>query len=316
MNMPEAKTIQVSVIIVSFNNLDLLEQCLTSLYFYTKDIVFEVIVVDNNSTSGNPEDITSKLQNIRLLKNNTNRGFAAANNQGINIARGEYVLLLNNDTYFIENSVKAVYDYAAGLHQTIIGCKLLNKDMSLQASMFEFPSILNLFTSTTFLYHLFPRTKGLNKYYLFNRKINIVSETDVVIGAFMFCRRADLLSLNGFDERFFFYSEEIDLCYRFKKQGGSVIYYPDTSIVHLGGASAEAVPWFKYKNQITSYIQYYQKHFSRCQFILALSIQYFGIFLRILLSLCLGLLTMKKKPLLASYFYLKQLFVYPKNVFK
>ena len=101
--------IDVSIIIVNYNLLDILENCLASLQQYTTEVRYEVIVVDNGTTSGDVEEVTNKYKNTILIKNNRNVGFAAANNQGAKLARGKYLLILNNDIVFIENSVKKVF---------------------------------------------------------------------------------------------------------------------------------------------------------------------------------------------------------------
>ncbi|MCX6149369.1 MAG: glycosyltransferase family 2 protein [Ignavibacteriales bacterium] len=305
----------VSVIIVNYISNELLEDCLNSLIKFTKEIEYEIIVVDNNSIVGKVEDVTSKYPNIILIKNQLNKGFSAANNQGIEIARGKYLLILNNDTIFIENTIKKVFDFVTSKNEKmIVGCKLLNQDKSWQNSFFDFPSPFNSFTSNFFLYKLFPKTK-FNKYNQFNNGISEISEVDVVTGAFMLCPTDAIKKLKGFDERFFFYSEEIDLCYRFKKDFGKVYYFPVTSLIHIGGATVDKMQWFKYKNQAKVYIQFFQKHYKGMSLFFAILSHFIGLLLRILLSFFSGLITFRKSHLIKSYFYLRQMFIYPKNVF-
>ncbi len=309
-------SVDVSVIIVNYNSNDLLENCLSSLTKFTNEVSYEIIVVDNASKPNKVGEVVSKYPEVVLIKNSINRGFSAANNQGIKIAKGKYILILNNDTVFIENTIKKVLDFVQHKNEeVIVGCKLLNKDGSWQNSFADFPSPLNYFTSNFFLYVLFPKTK-FNKYNQFNKRVSEIKEVDFVTGAFMFCNANVIKKLNGFDERFFFYSEEIDLCYRFKQNKGKVFYYPFTSVIHLGGATVEKMQWFKFENQAKVYIQFPQKHFTGFKFLISILSHFLGIIIRIPISILIGLLTFRKSYLIKSYFYTRQLFIYPRNVFK
>jgi len=309
--------IDISVIIASYNKFELLERCLDSLILHTIQIKYEIIVIDNNSTEGNIKDELSRYENIILIQNSKNKGFGAANNQGLNVAKGKYVLFLNNDTIFLENTLKIVFDFAESLNfPAIIGCKILNEDKSLQHSVYDFPSLLNLFTSNFFFYVLLPKSKYFNKYYLMNRKINSVTKVDVVTGAFLFSKTFLIRSIGGFDERFFFYNEETDLCYRFVKNRGQVLYFPETSIVHLKGGTAKRTSWFAYRNQSVATIQFFQKHFRGLKFLLALTIHFIGLLIRIPILFMLGLLTFRNHLLYRSLCFIGLLFIYPQNKFK
>jgi len=308
--------IDVSIIIVNYNSFSLLNHCIDSLIKFTKDVSYEIIVVDNHSTEGLIDDVLSKYEEIKLIENNENKGFGAANNQGIKIAIGKYVLFLNNDTIFFENTIKKIYDFTeSSLDPLVVGCKLLNLDNSLQHSVFDFPSPRNVFTSNFFLYALFPKSKYFNKYHLMNKRINEITEVDVVTGAFLFGTKSNIKEIGGFDERFFFYNEETDLCYRFKLNVGKVYYYPGTAIIHLKGGTANKISWFAYKNQSFSTIKFFQKHFSGMSYISALVMHYLGIFIRIPIFLIIGLITFNQNLLIRSFYYLKLLFIYPENLF-
>jgi len=308
--------IDVSVIIVNYNSFHLLDKCLDSFYKFCNGTNNEVIVVDNGSTEGDIRSVTDKYPNLILIKNNTNIGFAAANNKGLLKAKGKYSLILNNDTIFTEDSVKRVFDFAETYsEQLFVGIQLRNIDGTKQESIVMFPSIWNGFTENFFLYKLFPKSKIFNKYYQNYIDFSTPVEVDVIRGAFMFCKTEALKKLNGFDERFYFYSEETDLCKRLKKIGGKVIFFPSTSIIHYGGATADSNLWFKYKNQTIGKIQYYQKHFSGFAFFLLIIIHWLGLFLRFVLYSIGGILTLNKKLVLKGYYFLRQIFVYPKNKF-
>ncbi len=316
MKLENIKKFEVSVVIVNYNSYDLLRNCLSTLNKHTRNFAYEIIVIDNNSSEGNIDDVVDDFDEITLIKNKVNKGFGAANNQGLVIAKGKYVLFLNNDTILLENSLKKVYDFAETLNViSIIGCKLLNKDKSLQHSVYDFPSLLNVFTSNFFLYSIFPKSKLFNKFHLMNRCINETTEVDVVTGAFLFGTKEKLKEIGGFDERFFFYNEETDLCYRFKKNGGKIYYFPETVIIHLKGGTAKNNGWFAYKNQSISTIKFFQKHFAGLKYFFAVLIHYLGILIRIPSFLLIGLITLKYDLIIRSFYYLKLLFIFPQNLF-
>ncbi len=307
----------ISIVIVNYYSTELLKGCLDSIYNYTQGIEFEIIVVDNGSLAGEVENLIREYSGIKLIKNESNKGFGAANNQGAEVARGKYLLFLNNDTILQENSIKKVFDFADSIQgENVIGCRLLNQDNSTQKSVFDFPTLANVFTSNFFLYLLFPKSKHFNKYHLMNKGIDVITEVEVVTGAFLCIEKRTFRKLGGFDERFFFYMDETDLCYRQKKKKGKVIYFPETSVIHLKGKSAKGESWFKNKYQSISTLKFFQKHFSGMSLLLAIVFHYSGLLLRIPIFLIGGILLMKKDLVKRSLYYLRLIFIYPANEFK
>lgn len=307
----------ISVIIVNYNNFDLLNQCLSTLIEYTEGLEYEIIVFDNNSSEGNIEEILDKYDDIVLIKTSENTGFASANNIAAKHAKGKYLLLLNNDTLLIENSILDLRDYAETLSGNfILACKLINEDYSHQNSAYKFPSIRLHFAATFSVDRIFPQLDAINKYY-----INIVDKKEPtivnsVIGAFIFIPNNTFNKLDGFDERFFFYHEDTDLCYRLRKFGGSVYYYPETSIIHCGGGTTVNNLWFSMKNRFISRIQFAQKHFTTLEKILFVIIEYIGIIISVPLFFLTGIISLNKKYLKRSVLSLLLLFIYPQNKFK
>jgi GT2 family glycosyltransferase len=310
--------IDVSIIIINYNEDELLRQCIIPIVEYTKEVACEIIVVDNGSTIGDIDFVTKEFQSVKLIKNKKNLGFGAANNIGTIHAQGKYILFLNNDTKLISNSIKEVFDFAEKKHSNsiFVGCQLLNADRSKQESVFDFPSVWNSFTENFYLYKFFPKSKWFNKYYQNYYDYSEPTEVDVIRGAFMFCPAREIKELNGFDERFFFYSEETDLCYRFKKERKKIYFLPKTAIIHFGGATTDKNLWFKFKNQTIGKIQYYQKHFDGLRFALAILFHFLGLFFRWLQNIIAGLLLFRRDLMIKGYYFLRQMFVYPKNSFK
>jgi O-antigen biosynthesis protein len=309
--------IDVSIITVNYNSTELLKNCLESIKKITQGINFEIIVVDNNSMTGDIDGLQQDFNRLTLIKNKVNKGFGVANNQGVKVAKGKYVLLLNNDTLLFENSIKKVFDFAeSSKGNEIISCKLLNEDKSVQKSVYDFPTLLNVLTSNLFLYLLFPNSKYFNKYHLMNKGINRITEVDVVTGAFLFMHRKVFEALGGFDERFFFYMDDTDLCYRHKKNNGKVIFFPETSIIHLKGKSAKGESWFKNQHQSISTIKFFQKHFTGVKFLMAMIFHFLGLLFRIPIFLLGGIILLKNDLIKRSFYYIRLLFTYPANQFK
>jgi GT2 family glycosyltransferase len=262
--------IDVSIIIVNWNTRDILRDCLSSVFKQTKGIEFEVILVDNASTDGSAEMVRVEFPKVILIVNSTNRGFAVANNQGLGIAEGRYVLLLNSDTIVISDALTKVVAFADAHPQVaVVGCRILNSDGTLQQTCFMFPSVLNMLLSTTYLYKLFPRSRffGREQMTWWNRDNTM--EVDVVTGCFMLVRREAIDQIGLLDEQFFMYAEETDWCYRFKKAGWNVLFTPNAQIIHFGRQSSKQVPFEMTLQLKGSILRFIDKHYSVLEYRLA-----------------------------------------------
>ena len=211
--------IEVSIIIVNWNTVDLLRQCLRSVYLETNTISFEVIVIDNASADESVEMVRNEFCEAKLIANTKNLGFAAANNQGIAISEGRYVLLLNSDTVVLDQAIQKAIAFADDHPDTaVVGCRILNPDRTLQNSCFMFPSILNWFLFSTYLYRLFPRDRFFGREQMTWWLRDDSREVEVVTGCFMLVRREAIDDVGMMDDGFFMYAEETDWCYRFQIQ--------------------------------------------------------------------------------------------------
>jgi GT2 family glycosyltransferase len=252
---------EVSVIIVSWNTRDILRSCLASVYQNMGSLALEVIVVDNASNDGSAEMVKSEFPNTVLIKNASNAGFGAANNQAIALAHGRYVLLLNSDTVVLDDAIaKAVAFADLNPDAAVTGLRVLNPDRSLQPTCFMFPSVLNLLLSSTGLYKLFPAGRFFGRESMSWWDRASVCKVDVVTGCFMLIRREALDQIGVFDERFFIYGEETDLCYRFKKAGWKNLFFPDAQIIHYGGQSTtQKAPRMLVELRL-SILKFFRKH--------------------------------------------------------
>lgn len=228
----------LSVIIVSYNTKMLLLDCIESLYEKLGDIEHEIIVVDNNSNDGSMEAVAEKFKSVRVIQNTRNLGFAQANNQAFEVARGQYYLLLNTDTVLL-SSPKRVIDFMENNPDAgIVGVKLVFGNGSLQRSCWRYPNILLewLYYSVDILHCVFPAISRLKYRGIDYKKADAV---DCVSGNGMFIRAELLKQIKGFDSSFFMYHEDTDLCYRVNKTSRfRVYYYPEYTIVHYHGKSS------------------------------------------------------------------------------
>jgi N-acetylglucosaminyl-diphospho-decaprenol L-rhamnosyltransferase len=232
--------ISLSVIIVSFNTSALLQKCLKSLFDNKTAHNLEVFVVDNNSADDSVEMVEKFFPQVRLIANKVNMGFAAANNQAYNLCSGTYIILLNPDTRLrpdaIDNAVAFMEDHpSAGL----CGCRLVNLAGHLEPSARRFPNSFYKLLTISGLSTKFASSKilGRGDYKYFDHNTSI--EVDWVPGTFSIVRRAMLDQLGLFDERFYLYYEETDLCLRAKRAGWKIFFFPGAEVIHAGGASSK-----------------------------------------------------------------------------
>ncbi len=231
---------ELSIIVVSFNTKKLLEECLTSIYRHTKMRSFEVIVVDNASKDGSPQMIQKLFPKATLIQNKNNLGFGRANNQAAKLAKGKNLLFLNSDTKLTEDSISMINNRLNKRSDiAIIGCRLKNNDGSTQQSAGHFPTLPRIFLWALFLDDLPILRDLLKPYQISNKKFyKKEHEVDWITGAFFMIKKKVFKKLNGFDKKFFMYVEELDLCFRAKKEGFLVLYTPQTSIIHHKSASS------------------------------------------------------------------------------
>lgn len=228
--------VDISIVIVNFNTKKLVLDCINSVKKYTTNINYEIIVVDNASTDGSVESL-KKLKDINLIISKENGGFSKGNNLGIKKAKGKYVLLLNSDTLFLENSIKKMFDLMETRPEVgVSSCRLLNLDKTIQSNGGYFPTLFRVFTWATFLDDL-PGADYFKAYHPHLNYYEKEQELDWVTGAFFLIRKSVLEKSKSLNERFFMYVEELELCFRVKKAGWKILYTPQTSIIHLGGAS-------------------------------------------------------------------------------
>jgi GT2 family glycosyltransferase len=256
--------LDLSIIVVNWNTRELTARCLNAVESTVKKISYEIIVVDNNSSDGSQDMVREQFPNVKLIANTENGGFAKANNQGIQISQGRYVLLLNSDAFVLENTLDMMVAFMdAHPEAGMAGCKLLYENGSLQASCATFPTLATEFYIAVGLDKLFSKSKIFGKYLMTDWDYSTMREVDVIMGAFMMVRKSGIDQVGVMDESFFMYSEEVDWCYRFKAAGWKILFTPEVECTHIWGGSSRAV---KVETLIRLYrarVQFFRKHYGR-----------------------------------------------------
>lgn len=229
----------ISIIIVNFNTKRLLRSCLESINKNTDNFEPEIVVIDNNSEDGSIEMIKSDFTDIKLIANNSNVGFGQANNQGAKMAQGEYLLFLNSDTEMTDDFLKKLQENVNDLkNKGVMGFKIMNRNGSLQNFCGNFPSLLNLLMESIYLDRLLKGSSKLfyrvlnTKFYQQQQKFDWLSGSCLLISMDLFKK------IGGFDEKYFLYIEDVDLCYKAKRQGYDNFYLPLKAVTHFNRSSS------------------------------------------------------------------------------
>lgn len=233
--------LDLSIIIVNYNVKEFLQNLLHSIEKASSNISKEIIVIDNASDDGSVEVIKEKFPTVNLIENKKNVGFGSANNQGLAVAKGDFILFINPDCIVSEDTIdKMLLFFKEHPECGLAGCKILNSDGTLQlACRRSFPGPWTSFTKVTGLSNLFPKSKIFARYNLTYLDENKTYEVDAVSGSFMMMRKEVYKKVGGFDEQFFMYGEDLDLCYRVQKSGFKVFYVHSTQVIHYKGESTK-----------------------------------------------------------------------------
>lgn len=263
----------LSVIIVNYNVKILLKECLDSVSLAIAGMEAEVFIVDNASTDKSIEFLQPLFPGFHFTRNETNTGFAKANNQALALASGKFILFLNPDTLIPADCFsKCISFMEHHADAGALGVRMINgKNEFLKESKRGFPSPMVSFWKMAGITGLFPRSPVFAKYYLGHLDENTINKVDVLSGAFMFVRKKVLDTTGGFDERFFMYAEDIDLSYRITEAGFNNYYFPEVTIIHYKGESTKKD--IKYIKQFyLAMSQFVKKHYGRGLYSLFLDI--------------------------------------------
>jgi N-acetylglucosaminyl-diphospho-decaprenol L-rhamnosyltransferase len=241
----------VSVVVVTWNALPWLEQCLESVRGR------EVVVVDHGSTDGTVAFVHERFPGVRVIEQE-NKGMGGGNNAGMRAVDGRYFFLLNSDAWVVGDALDQLVEFAdAHPEAAVVGPKLLNTDGTLQRSVRGEPTLWRLATEYLFIRKLAPRSKRLNPLYRGDFDHDRVAEVDWLFGPALLVRREAADAVGLFDEDFFMFSEEVDWMTRFRRAGWTVVFFPDAEVVHVGGASHGGR---MYVENLRGHLRWFAKH--------------------------------------------------------
>jgi GT2 family glycosyltransferase len=254
----------LSIVIVNWNTRDLLARCLQAVNDTTRDLDFETIVVDNASSDDSVAMVEELYPQVRVVANSENVGFGRANNQAVSWARGRYLLLLNPDAFVHEGTVERLVGFMdAHPDAGAAGCRLFYEDGTLQRSCAAFPTVATELWAALWLDKLFPAHPVFGKYLMTYWDMGDVREVDSLLGACLILRREAIDKTGLFDEQFFMYSEEVDLCMRLKRAGWKIYFVADAEATHTWGGSARKIQAESFLRLFKSRVLFFRKHYGR-----------------------------------------------------
>ncbi len=256
--------VSLSVVIVSWNAKDYLEECLESLGGAAAESPLEIIVVDNASTDGSPQLVEEKFPQVQLIRSGSNLGFAKANNLGIKQCGGKYVCLINSDVKVLTGCIRTLIEYMESNPSVgIAGPTMLDAHGKVGRSCRGFPTVWNMFCHALALDSLFPNSRLVGGYILRFWPQNTTREVGILGGWFWIIRREAMDQVGVLDENFFFYAEDMDWCKRFHLGGWKVMFVSNAASIHYGGGSSKLAPLKYYIQQQRADLQYWRKHHTR-----------------------------------------------------
>jgi hypothetical protein len=251
----------ISVIIVNWNTKALLLDCVESLYQTTRKSSLEIIVVDNASADGSVVALRERFPKVQIIVNEDNLGFAKANNIGIKQAKGLYVCLVNSDVKALDGVLDKMRTYMES-HPEIgaLAPKTFFGDMQIQKNCREFPTLSNVFCEAFFLNKLFPKIAFFRGRDMVRCDYDTVMEIEALSGCFLMVRQEVIAQVGLLDERFFFYSEDVDWCKRIHDAGWKLVHYPEAEAIHFGQGSSDSAPIRFRLEMLKANWQYWRKH--------------------------------------------------------
>jgi GT2 family glycosyltransferase len=276
---------------------------------------YEIIIFDNGSSDGSTQYIEKEAltnKKIKLLKSKQNEGFCRGSNIAVKSAAGKYLVFLNPDTRILEGNIKILIDFqedkeSLGEKVGITGVKTINQDGTLQYSSRAFPTISRQFFESFFLFKIFRKSGFFGSYFMTWWDHKNIMEVDWLSGSFMFIKKEIFNSINGFDEDYFMYSEDTDICLKLKRKGFTNYYYPFYAIMHLDGAIASRNLLSRELGIWKSRRLYFKKNFSKF-YALTISFLYFiGILNRLTVYFILFIFSFDKIYMEKSKLYLNVL---------
>jgi len=276
-----AKPMLLTVSIISNNNRDLLLACIDSIYKTADGLDVEVIVVDNVSADGSVGAVRARFPEVRVIVNENKEGFSSNNNKALRVARGDFLLILNDDTVVHEGALRLMADFLkANPHAGAVGGALLNPDGTPQFTGKARPTLLAAAMISLGLHRLFPNNPVTAKYFHVKEGYKDAEEVESINGAALMVRREVIEKVGLLDEGFFLFCEDVDWCLRMREAGYRLYFLPGARITHYRGASTGGRRMVGIYHR--SLLRFYRKHYAKESFFLVNWLVYLAIFLRFL----------------------------------
>ena len=274
----------VSIIFVNFNTSEDILFCIDSISTYVRNLKYEIIIVDNHSKQDQQQILKDNFQNESLYFLNYNTGFSYACNYGMIRSRGEYILLLNPDTYLIEDSIiKMKLFLENSIEAGAVGPNLVDVNGGDHMPYGKFPTIKRLIFEALYL-HKFQKSKIKGAEFRNISQTHKSVEIDWLSGACIMLKRSVYNTVGGFDEQFHLYNEDVDWCLRIRKRGWRIYYLPGTKVVHKRGVSTHRDYYVLVTSRFKSRLIYVRKHFSFINAFVFQVSMIFGLILRLFVS--------------------------------
>ena len=294
---------ELSIIIVNYNVSELLQKCIGSVYKHCSS-AFEILLIDNNSTDNSISIIREKFPEVKIIENKFNAGFPKANNQGIDIAKGKYILLLNPDTELQDDAIGQMIGYMrSNVHVQLMAPKLLNTDLSLQHSIQRFITVKEIIAETFFLHSGMKKRNGY-----FNEYKEEILQVEALSGAAILMKKEVVEKIGKLDEELF-WTEDMEFCYRASLHGIDRIYYPMAAIVHHVGQSGKKNLSVMISNQVLTKINYFKKNHSSFQFFTVKVFRFIHVVSRIIIFGLLSLFGKNYRLKCEAYLYTMRRFL-------
>jgi GT2 family glycosyltransferase len=287
----------LSIVIVSWNARDYLRKCLFSIYSQKFSRTFETIVVDNCSADGSAEMVEAEFPQVVLIRAQDNLGFAKANNLGIRRSSSRYIALINSDVELLTDCLDEICSYMDQNPRVgISGPRILNSDLSIQASCRKFPNLWSNLCEATFFNQVFLKSAFFSGERMLYFGHDRVRRVEVLSGCFWVVREEALKQVGLLDERFFIYAEDIDWCRRFWAFGWEVVFFPGATAIHHSGASSINASARYSKEQIRARLQYWDKYYTSEKVLIfsIILVMHFG--LRVIGEILLSIIDRRREP--------------------
>jgi hypothetical protein len=288
---------KVSILIVTYQSQDEISLCINSIYKNIKDTDFEIIIIDNASTDNTIKIVKDNFSDVILIENKKNKGYAYANNKGTSLAKGDFLFFINPDSIIIENTISVLLLIINSNNENgIVAPKIKNINGSTQFSAGGIPTIPAMLFEAFGLYLFFPNTL-----FGYRNALSIKSDVNVgwVTGACFMIKKQIFQNLNGFDENYFLYLEDTDLCLRMNNElKKNIIYTPKTSVIHMKGKSSKNDSYISKLSSYRSKLYYYKKHNGQIAYLALFPVLYIAILFKLVTLIIL----MRDKEQIKSQF--------------